>query len=75
MLNGLKNHGNLILIFSDEKYFTIDPVFNQQNDWVVTFGNDISEHHRVHRVSVSKRPNSIMIIGVVASNGEKMPSV
>ena len=44
LLNKLKNHENLILIFSDEKFFTVDPVFDKQDDHVVTFGNDVSEH-------------------------------
>ena len=33
--------------FSHEKKFTIDLVFTKQNARVVTFGNDISELHRV----------------------------
>ena len=42
------------------------------NDRVVTYGNDVSEHCRV---SATKHPASIMMFGVVASNGEKMPPV
>ena len=72
LLNDLKDHGNRVLIFSDEKTFTVDPVFNKQNDRVVTFGNDVSEHRRM---STTKHPASIMMLGVVASNGEKMPPV
>ena len=70
MLTNMKNFGNQIFIFFDEKTFTVDPVFNKQNDRVVAFGNDISEHHRV---STTKHPASIMMLSVVASNGEKMP--
>ena len=72
LLNDLKSHGNRILIFSDEKTFTVDPVFNRQNDRVVSFGNDVSNHQRV---STTKHPASVMMLGVVASNGEKMPPV
>ena len=46
--NDLNNHGNQIFIFSDgKKTFTVGPVFNIQNDPVVTFGIDVSEHRRV----------------------------
>ena len=44
LLNGLKNCGNRFLIFSDNNSFMSDPVFNKQNDRVVTFGNDVSEN-------------------------------
>ena len=68
-LNDMKNHRNQILVFSDEKRFMVDPVFNKQNDCVATFGKDISE---ICKVSTMKHPASVMMLGVVASNGEKM---
>ena len=71
-LNDMKNHGNQILVFSDEKRFTVDPVFNKQNERVATFGKDISE---IRKVSTTKHPASVMMLGVVATNGEKMPPV
>ena len=43
LLNDLKNHGNRIVIFSDEKTFTVDTVVNKQNDHIFSFGQDISE--------------------------------
>ena len=36
LLNDLKNHGNWIVIFSDEWTFTVDPVVNKQNDRIVS---------------------------------------
>ena len=45
------------------------PVFNKQNDQVVTFGN----LHR--RVATTNPPASIMMLAAVASNGEKIPPV
>ena len=69
-LNDLKNHGNRILICSSEKNFTVDPVFNKQNDRVVRFRNNVS---KPCRVSTTKRPDTIMMFGVVASDEEKMP--
>ena len=64
LLNDLKTHGNRILIFSDEKTFFVDHFINKQNERVIAFGNDVSEQ-RVF--------GDIMMLGVVASNGEKMP--
>ena len=58
--------------FSDEIRFTGNHIFNKQNYLVVTFINDISEHRRV---STAKLPASIIMFGVVASNGEKVPAV
>ena len=72
LLNDMKNHGNRTLSFSDEKRFTVDPVFNKQNDRVVRFGKDISE---IRKVSIMNHPASVMMLGVVASNEEKMPPV
>lgn len=70
LLNNLKNHGNRVVIFSDEKTFTVDPVMNKQNDRVVSFGQDVSEYRYV---STTKHPATVMMLGVVASNGLKMP--
>ena len=66
LLNDLKNHGNRIVIFSDKKTFTAVPVVNKQNDRIVSFGQDISE---LRNVSTTKHPTSVMMLGVVASNG------
>ena len=72
LLNDFKSHGNWIIIFSDEKTFTVDPVVNKQNERVAGFGKDTPE---VRNVSTTKHPASVMMLGVVASNGEKMPPV
>ena len=72
LLNDLKNHLKRILIFSDEKNFTLDPVFNTLNDRVVTFVNNVSKYCRVSTIT---HPAPIVLLGVVAPNGEKMPSV
>ena len=71
LLNDL-NHGTRILLFFDEKTFPIEIVFNKQNDQIVKFENDVLEH-----CSVSKTKNaaSIIMLGVLASNEEKMPPV
>ena len=65
LLNNLKNHGKRILIFSYANTFISDPVFNKQNDRDVTFGTDVSEHHKA---ATTKHPASIMMLCVVTSN-------
>ena len=72
LLKDLKIHGNQTFIFPHEISFTVDPAFNKQIDHVVTVWNDASEYRRVY---TTKNPASIMIVGVVASNREKMPPV
>ena len=72
LLNDLKIHWNQILILSDEKTFPVAPVFNKLNNRGVTFGNDVSEHRRL---PTTKYTASIMMLGVVASNWEKIPPV
>ena len=72
ILNDLKNHGNQIVIFSDEKTFADDPVVSNENDRNVSFGQDLSE---LRNVSTTKHPASVMMLGVVTSNGEEMPPV
>ena len=72
LLNDLKSHSDRVIIFSDEKTFTVDLAINKQNDRVVSFGQDISG---VRYASTTKHPASAMMLDVVASNGKKMPSV
>ena len=72
LLSDLKSHGNRVIIFLDEKTFTMDPVINKLNNRVLSFGQDISG---VRYASTIKHPASAMMLGVVASNKENMPSV
>ena len=60
------------IFFFDSKNFTVSSVVNKRNDRVVAFGNDVSEHRGI---STATYPPSILMLGVVASNGEKMPRV
>ena len=57
---------------SNEKYFDVDFVFHKQNDQMVTFGNNFSEHLRVSR---TKHSASIMMLSIATSTGEKMPPI
>ena len=70
MLYDLKNHGNQILsFFHMKKIFSVDPIFNKENVWIVTIGKGVSEHRRVSKTKYSA---SIVRPGLVASKGEKM---
>ena len=48
------------------------PVFHKLNDQVNPFGNDIFEYLKI---STMKHTGSIIMLGVVASSGEKIPPV
>ena len=67
MLNGLKNHEVQIIVFAKVNTSTFNHVFNKLNNRVAKFVKDVSEYRRV---TITKHPSSL---GVVASNGEKMP--
>lgn len=73
LINDLKSsHPNRVIIFSDEKTWTVDPVRNRKNDRFIAFGKvDLSKR----TVTTTKHPASIMSLGFVASNGQAMPLV
>ena len=48
LLIDLEHHGNRIIIFSDEKTFTVNPVINMQNNRVVGFDKSIFDALSVH---------------------------
>ncbi len=73
LLNNLKSApANRVIIFSDEKTCTVDPVRNRQNDHYLTFG-DVDES--VRTLATTKHPASVMSLGFVASDGQKMPLI
>ena len=72
ILNDLKHSRDRIIFFSDEKTFTVDPVINKQNDRVVCFEDTRRELRHATR---TKHPASVMMLGVVASTGQKMPPI
>lgn len=55
--------------FFDEKVFTVDLAINQQNDRI-----DQDAWIELRCVSTTKHPTSAIILGLVASNSEKMAS-
>ncbi len=50
----------------------MDPVFNKQNDRIICFDNT---DHNIRNISKTKHPASVMMLGVVASTGEKMAPI
>ncbi|QQP53360.1 Putative transposable element, partial [Caligus rogercresseyi] len=50
------------------KTFTVDPVYNKQNDRVICFGN---VSNVIRSVSKTKHPASMMMLGIVASTGDQ----
>ena len=64
-----------VLLFTDEKYFTVDPVSNSRHDRYLSSlrVEDVPEHVRF--VTQTKHPTQIMMFGLVASDGKKMPPV
>ncbi|QQP40579.1 Putative transposable element [Caligus rogercresseyi] len=61
-----------VIVFSDEKTWTVDPVRNRRNDRYLTFG-EVDED--VRTMSTTKHPASVMSLGFVASNGKAMPLI
>ncbi|QQP48527.1 Uncharacterized protein FKW44_008884, partial [Caligus rogercresseyi] len=58
----------LIKIFSDEKIFTVDQVYNRRNDrWLAKQREDVQGVFR------TKNPQQVMVLGVFRSDGKKMP--
>ena len=64
----LRTHGSTVKIFSDEKIFIADAVVNQRNDQFLakSIEDAVATFH-------TKHPVQIMVLGVMASNGKKMP--
>ncbi len=73
LLNNMKSAAaGRVIIFSDEKTFDVDPVYNCRNDRYVSFG-EVDEE--VRTVTTTKHPASAMALGFVASNGLAAPLV
>jgi len=68
LLNWLKSNASTVKIFSDKKVFTVDMAFNSRNDRFVT-----KNKSDVIPVMRTKHPASTMALGIIASNGKKMP--
>jgi hypothetical protein len=62
-------------LFSDEKYFNVNQVINSQTDRFITNKKAKNAPPEVKSLQKSKHPAQIMMFGLVASNGIKMPPV
>ncbi|QQP56069.1 Putative transposable element [Caligus rogercresseyi] len=73
LLNNLKSAtAGRVIIFSDEKTWTVDPVRNRRNDRYLSFGK-IDKSART--LTTTKHPASAMSLGFVASNGIAAPLI
>lgn len=69
LLSWMKKHDrSTIRIFSDKKLWTVDQSRNSRNDRYLAFCVE-----EVPPINVTKHPASAMMLGVVASNGKRMP--
>lgn len=57
-----------VMLFSDKKNFPVDQAHNRRNDRVV-----IPKDSKAPPIMKTKHPASVMVLGVVASDGQKMP--
>ncbi len=72
LLNDLKHHGGSVTFFANEMTFMVDSVVNKQNDRVVCF-KDMAEE--LCYITTTKHPAFVMMLGVIASTGDKMAPV
>ena len=56
-----------VIIFSDKKIFTVDATINRNRKYVAKSAKDVKPIYR------TKNPPGAMCLGVVASDGKKMP--
>lgn len=62
------------ILFSDEKIFTVDAISNRRNDrWIGNDPREVADH--VKYANSTKHPASVMVFGLVSSDGKKMPPV
>ena len=70
LLNQLKRSRGTVKIFSDEKLFTVDQVHNRRNDRVIVRAGQQSQP-----VCKTKHPAGVMVLGIIASDGNKCPPI
>jgi hypothetical protein len=62
-----------VLFFSDEKYFTVDPVSNSRHDRYLSSLKVQDVPEKLKFVTQTKHPAQVMMFGLVSSDGNKMP--
>lgn len=75
LLNDVKHSSGRVTIFSDEKLFCVDRVLNRRNGRYISTEKveDVPDH--IKHVCKSKHPAKVMVLGVVASDGQKCPII
>lgn len=68
--NWLRHNPSTVKIFSDKKIFTVDQVFNRRNDRYIA-----ASTKEVKGVYRTKHPAQVMVLGVLASDGKRMPPI
>ncbi|QQP40763.1 Uncharacterized protein FKW44_014916 [Caligus rogercresseyi] len=64
----MKHNGDTVKIYSDKKIFTVDAVLNRRNDrFLAETRGQVEGYYR------TKHPAQVMVLGIVASDGNKMP--
>ena len=61
----------MLILFSDEKYFTVNPIINSRTCLYIAKGRAKDASYHVRLVQTSKCPTQIMMFGLVASNDLK----
>ena len=64
-----------VILFSDEKYFTVDQVSNSMFDRFISKKKVSEVPDHIKTVSKTKHPSQIMMFGLVTSDGRKMDPV
>lgn len=75
LLNWLKSHGGLVHVFSDEKLFSIDAAVNRRNDRYLSVEDSNSVPTSVRLSQRRKNAASVMVLGVITSDGLKCPPI
>ena len=67
--------GMPVILFTDEKEFTVDSAPNRRNDRYISRENPKDVPDNVKHTFQTKHPASVMMFGLVSSDGKKMPPV
>ncbi len=70
LITWLKHHGSTVRIFSDKKIWTVDQARNSRNDRFLAFSVD-----KVPPIHQTKFPAGAMMLGVIASDGKRLPPI
>ncbi len=68
LITWLKHNGSTVRVFSDKKNWTVDQSRNARNDRYLAYHVE-----DVPSINATKHPASAMMLGVVASDGKRMP--